>query len=166
MTRRAFSMIEVVVASAIVGVMVVAALNTVGATARTRAQAADMARASLLANELLAEITAQAFVDPQLDTGLLTVDAGESTLLNRTSLDDVDDYNGYSERPPKRRDGTDVAGGSGYQRIVTVTFANADGTVSVLPTGLKLITVTVSRNGTPRAIVSALRSKEWDRARP
>ncbi|NUQ67690.1 MAG: prepilin-type N-terminal cleavage/methylation domain-containing protein [Phycisphaerales bacterium] len=163
---RGFSLLEVVVSSAIVGVLVVASLNAVGATAKARALAADRARASMLANDLLAEILAQAWVDPQLDTGLIGLDLGESTLLHRSTLDDVDDYHGLSESPPLRRDGTLVPGGAGYRRTVTVEHCTTAGAFSLLQTGLKRITVTVFRGNVPHARVSALRSKEWDRARP
>jgi len=167
MTRRSgFSLIEVVISAAVVGVLVVASLNAVGATAKARAQGVDRARASLLAHELLAEIMAQAFVDPQLDTGLIGLDAGESTLTNRLTLDDVDDYNGLVESPPARRDATLVAGGKGYRRVTSVAHCTASGVTSLTATGIKRITVTVFRGNVPHGSVTALRSKEWDRARP
>lgn len=164
--RRGFSLIEVVVSAAIVSVMVVASLNAVGATAKARAMAADRARGSMLAHHLLAEILAQPFVDPQLDTGLIGLDLGESTLINRLSLDDVDDYHGLSETLPLRRDASPVEGGKGYRRTTRVVHCTDDGRASITATGIKRITVSVFRGNVPLASISALRTREWDRAKP
>lgn len=165
--RRGFSIVEVAVSCAIVGVLVVASLNAVGATARRRAGAQQRAQASLLAHHLLAEIVAQPWDDPEKPgLGLLGLDDGENADDDRTLLDDVDDYHKLDEPVPLRRDGKAVPGGAGFSRGVNIDFVGLDGTVSGTPTSLKKITVTVRRGAATVASVSAIRAKEWDSAKP
>ena len=61
--RRSFSLVEVVVSVLIMGVMFVAALNTVGAARGGEYRLAEREQALLLAQALMAEILQQAYID-------------------------------------------------------------------------------------------------------
>ena len=89
----------------------------------------------------------------------LGAESGET----RANYDDVDDYNGWTASPPELSDGTALSLG-GYTRsakIIHVVFDDPT-TESGSYTGMKRITVTVSKNGTQLAQVSMLRTHSAD----
>src|SRR5688500_7404324 len=61
--RAAFSLVEALVASAIVGLMVVASLNLLGSAARTRAADNNHRTALMLAHQLITEVQQQSYED-------------------------------------------------------------------------------------------------------
>jgi prepilin-type N-terminal cleavage/methylation domain-containing protein len=164
--HRAFSMVEVVVSAAIVGVMMVAALNTVAASKLGQQNTGDRGKGALLAQQLMAEILPQAYADPEQPDQGIQIDSNESS-YPRTDYDDVDDYNGWTASPPENKDGTVIPNRSAWARSVTVVWANAaDPTqTSVIETGIKRITVTVTRGGDEVAALTALRTLARDNAR-
>src|SRR5829696_2414889 len=91
-SRRGMTMAEVVIATAIVGVMTVAALESTGMVYRTRRINANRLTGPGLAQELLAEVLAMPYEDPENPGGAIGLDAGESS-STRATFDDVDDYN-------------------------------------------------------------------------
>ncbi len=153
-------MVEVLVASVIVGMMVVAALDAIGMAARTRRINADRLTGPGLARDLLAEIMALPYEDPESPGGGIGVDAGESSSA-RATFDDVDDYHNWSSASGVNRDGTSRNGYAGWTHAVTVAWADRD-TAAAGPTSesyLKRITVTVT---SPAGVVTqyvGLRSK-------
>jgi prepilin-type N-terminal cleavage/methylation domain-containing protein len=162
---RGFSLIEVAISTAIVGTMVVAALQAV-AVARVRlVQVNDHARGMMLAQDLMTEILSQAYEEPGGGT-TLGRETGE-TATSRTAYDDVDDYAGFTENPPKRKDGTALSDGTNWSRSVTVVYSNPTTLAGIAvaaagtDTGLKLITVSVAHNNVTVAVLSALRSVAW-----
>lgn len=102
--RSALSLVEVVASTMIVGVMAVAALNSLGAATRSSVSIGNRAIAQGLADELMAEILQQAYREPDGSAGFGR-DAGE-LLGPRSAFDDVDDYLGWNESPPRYRDGS------------------------------------------------------------
>lgn len=140
------SLIEVTIASAIVGVLLVAALNTVGATAVGRQITGDRARAGLLGEELMAEILSQDYADLALGPGSWGIGADEVT-GNRSKFDDVDDYDGWFSSPPQYKDGGVIDGYSGWSRSVGVDWVSAGDLLSVVDaeSGIKRIVVVVKR---------------------
>jgi type II secretory pathway pseudopilin PulG len=146
------------VSIAIVGIMLVAALNAVGASKATQRRVADRARATLLAQDLMAEILQQDYEEPG-GSASLAADSGEDG-GNRSDFDDVDDYHGWSSEPPQSADGTDYADLDGWQRQVEVLWVDpADfSQVKVSESGVKLITVTVSFRGAFVVSLSAVRT--------
>lgn len=155
--RRAagFSLVEVVVASLILSGLFVAALTAVGATRAGQVATAQRAEAEVLAAELMAEALAQDFGGDTLGP-----EAGESAAGTRDFFDDLDDYDGYTESPPRLRNGGATGLGDGYARGVEVRWVAADrpDVVSATPTGVKRITVTASVRGRPLAKLVALRT--------
>jgi hypothetical protein len=155
---RGFSVIEAVLSALVIGVMLVAVLNTVGAARSAQVWNVDRVRATCLASNLMAEIVDEAYADPT-EIQLFGPEASE-LLAQRSAFDDVDDYNGWSKSPPENPDGTPIPGYQGWTRSVVVAWATPAAPVgtSLTDTGLKRITVTVSRRGVKIAELTALRA--------
>lgn len=157
---RGIGMVEVLACSLIVGLMLVAALNAVGIAFRTRKLNADRLIGPGLAQELLAEILSMPYSDPDETTTTIGLDSSESS-VSRAAFDDVDDYHNYNSNDAKAKDGTLLAGLTGWRQQATVSWANratmAGGATS--DTGLKLVTVTVTSPAGRQSQLVALRSK-------
>ena len=159
-------MAEIVISTAIVGIMTVASLESVGMVYRTRKVNADRLTGPGLAQELLAEVLAMPYEDPQIAGGGIGLDAGESS-GTRTTYDDVDDYDAW-DSVIVAKDGTAPAGYAGWQQqvqVVYATLADPSGTVGT-DQGLKRITVTVTNpDGVERAL-TALRARKGSLEQP
>lgn len=158
--QRAFGMLEAMISSAIVGLLLVAVLNSVGASAMSQQRTAEARRGQLLASALMSEILQQAFTEPT-DAPMFGREAGESL---RSQLDDVDDYNGYSTSPPVDRGGAAIAGADGWTQSVTVAWAKAGAfdQTGNSSDNVKRITVTL-RKGSTIVTLTALRTLGWDK---
>lgn len=97
-TIRGFSMIEVAIATAVLGMVAAAALHVVGLNAKRAAAATERVRAHELADLLMHEILSRPFLDPE-DEGAFGLDSGE-LFGKRAGFDDVNDYNNYIEMVP------------------------------------------------------------------
>jgi hypothetical protein len=148
-SRRGINMVEVAVSSLIVGVMLVASLRVVGQSFLTQRLNADRATGQFLADALLNEALQLSYMDPGLTSSPIGRGSGESA-TNRNNYDDVDDYHGYSESPPKSKTNTVLEGFNGWRRSVTVQWVDH--------TNLNL--VRTSESGVKRVIVQALRNGE------
>lgn len=144
--RAGFTMIEAAMASVLVAVMLSAAVAVSGAAGMAQYKVAERATAGALADAMLAEVSALAYADPEGGAGLGR-DSGEDA-SPRTGYDDVDDYNGLFESAPAERDGTAIPGLTGWQRLVTVSYAvvATPDVSSVTDTGLKRIVITIKHN--------------------
>ncbi len=165
-SRHAFSMVEVVVSMAIVGVMLVASLNAVGASKAVEKKISDRARGMLLAQQLMNEILAQDYADADSGVTSFCIESGEGT-GNRSLFDDVDDYDDWTASPPQYKDGTTLSYlGTGWARSVTVARVRPQSltTSAILNTGVKRITVVVTRNGLQVASLVAIRTQGADKS--
>jgi len=160
-TARAFTLVEATVSIFILGVMVVAALSTVGATRLGEYKLAERCRALPLAQDLLAEVLQQSYEDPN-GSAVFGTESGEGT-ASRTDFDDLDDYHNWSASPPQNQDGTDMSGLSGWQRSVQVSWADPTDLSQTVGNdqAVKRIAVTVKHGGVPMASVSAFRTSMW-----
>ena len=158
--RRGFSMAEVVISIAIVGIMLVAALNTTGAAKSTQQQTSERGRAMLLAEDLMSEILAQDYDDAEDGAGSFGLESGEAGAGSRALWEDVDDYNGWSASPPEKKDGTPLSDFSAWGRSVVVQWVTSGNLTQAVDsdTGIKCIVVTVTRNGREIVSLSALRT--------
>jgi prepilin-type N-terminal cleavage/methylation domain-containing protein len=158
---RGFSLLEVVVATLIVGIVMVAALESLGAYIRGQTHVADESRAWLLAQDLMSEILDAKYQEPD-DPPLFGPEAGENA-GDRATYDDVDDYHGWSASPPEYKDGTPMSNLSGWRRRITIEqISAADLTTPVASDqGLRRITVEVSRDGQALVTMVTLRAKAW-----
>ena len=144
---------------AIVGGLLVAALNTVGAAKMTQTRMGRQTIGKLLAQDLLAEILQQAYEDPALAEGSFGLGADEAATGNRSLYDDVDDYHGWTASPPQEKDGTELSQFDGWLRSVVVEWvAPADLAPVGTDTRAKQITVTVAHNGEQVASLGAVRT--------
>ncbi|MBL8990839.1 MAG: hypothetical protein JNJ48_04580 [Phycisphaerae bacterium] len=147
-SRGAFTIIEAALASVVVATMLAAALGAAGSAATSRARALWRVQGQNLAAALLSEATAKAYSDPDLVSVGLGPDLGESH-ADRSTLDDTDDFNGYVQSPPRSAAGTRLVAESGWSwscSVAWVSPSNPGGSAALLDTGLKRITVVVTRN--------------------
>lgn len=157
--RSGFSLVEAVMASLIVGVLTVSALQTVGAAVSARRSQATMRQGDLLARHLLDEILQCRFAEPD-GTPAWGREAGESP-SSRAAWDDVDDYDELAETTLTDKSGTVVPGSAGWGRRVKVErvqASNLAAVVAVVDTGLKRITVVAQRPGGHQTTLIALRA--------
>ncbi len=164
--RNGLSLAEVVASTLLVSVIMIGALNSLGAVVRGRLATGDAGYAKQLANQLMAEIMETEYQEP-VDPPLFGREGAESSSV-RTLWDDVDDYHLCSFSPPTSRTGTKLANTTGWQREVTVEFVSVTNPATVVGTdsGLKRVTVIVRRNGTILARAVALRSDKFKRLGP
>jgi type II secretory pathway pseudopilin PulG len=155
---RGFSLVEAVVAAGIVGIMLLASVNLLGGAVRARAADNDHRTALMLAQQLMAEIQQQPYKDESLTAVLFGPELGEST-ADRSAFDDVDDYNGFIEKPPRLKDGTLLSGYGTWKRKVTVKYVMPGSlATSLADTGLELIEVKAIDASGHETSVTALRS--------
>jgi type II secretory pathway pseudopilin PulG len=155
---RGFSLVEAVVAAGIVGLMLLASVNLLGGAVRARAVDNDHRTALMLAQQLMAEIQQQPYKDEFIGGLLFGPEIGEST-ADRSAFDDVDDYNRFTEKPPRLKDGTLLSGYGTWTRTVTVKWVMPGSlATSLTDTGLELIEVHAIDAGGHETVVSALRS--------
>ena len=154
-------MVEVAVSSLLVGLVLVGAMNCLGAVIRGHMSTGNSGRGEQLAQELMIEILSQSYEEPA-DTPLFGRESSESG-GSRSDWDDVDDYDGWSASPPEYRDENLIFNASGWQRDVTVELIDpADpATVSGTDQGLKRITITIQYNGQVVTRLVALRSDKY-----
>ncbi len=157
---RAFSLVEVVISMLVVSVLLVAALQAVGASKTGQLTVADRTEAVLLAQDLLAEIVILPFEDPENASSIIGPETGEAAADDRIGLDDVDDYNGWNGDPPIERDGTPIDSASNLKRVVTVIWANPTtlAPAALVGTGVKRIDVVVLDGDRELARLFAFRS--------
>jgi len=159
-SRRGLTMVEAVISMLVVGVMLVAALKTVGAARLTERKTGERGRGVLLAEGLMSEILEQSYADPESGVGSFGLGVDELGDGSRLLWEDVDDYDGWSATPPEEKDGTPLSGFDGWSRSVEVRWVDpADfSQVRIAETGVKRITVTVANNDTVVLSVVALRT--------
>ena len=145
---------EAAFATLIVGMMLVAAMSTAGASGAAQRRAADRGRGSLLGQALMSEIVLQAYVNPNGNVSNATIPP------TRTNFNNVDDYNGWSESPPQNKDGSTISNFAGWGRSVSVSWVNTSNltTTASSDTGVKRITITVTKNNAVVATLVAIRS--------
>lgn len=162
---RGFTMVETVLATLLVGTVLISTLSLVGPVLRTTENAEREVIAQRLADELLNEIASQAFVEPSAGDSEddLGPNTGERTTV-RADFDDVDDYDGWVGFPPEEKSGSAKSGLSRWARQVKVEHVLASDltTSSVSATGVKRIRVQVVHNGTLLAEEIIIRTSAWD----
>ena len=161
MTKNGFTLVELVLFIAIIGIAVGGVLIAYDYAARDSADPVVKKQALAIAESLLEEIQQMPFTfcdpdDPAVSTAASAADcatveaigpeAGETRYSAGTPFDNVNDYHGYqtaAEIPPGIKDitGTPITGLGSYDAAVTVAAAVLPG---VAAGGALLITVTVT----------------------
>ncbi|MBT8484500.1 MAG: hypothetical protein HKO59_04705 [Phycisphaerales bacterium] len=159
---RAFTLLETTVSLVVVGLVMIAAVRTVGATHRMRRVGYDRPRAAMLAHDLLAEILTMEYEEP-FETISFGPESSEGG-VGRSTFDDVDDFHLWTRTPPEAPDGSALSGLAGWTRTVTVMLGDPNDLTSASGSGdvgVKVITVTVTRGGDELACVTAVRTSSW-----
>jgi len=158
--RPGLSLVELSIATMLTGILMVAALQSAGQTMVAQRRTADRSLGHFLAQGLLNEIRGLPYCEPGTVEPSIGRDSGEAVGV-RTAFDDIDDYHGLLENPPKARDGTSLANTTGWTRSVTVAWVSAvNFSSSASASGAKRITVTASFNGTTVATATAVDTDE------
>jgi MSHA pilin protein MshD len=155
--KRAFTLVEAMVSVVIIAVLLVVGLNVVGASGMNQYRSAQRATAAALAHDLMSDILQQPYKEPTT-APVFGPESGESA-SNKAQFDDVDDFNGWSESPPRDRANTALSDLSGWTRSVTVQWVSTAPpfAAAATDTSLKQITVTVRRNGAILASIVAIK---------
>lgn len=155
------ALVEAAFAVLIVGLMLVAAIQTVGASRLTQLKTADRARAQQLAAGLMAEILSQAYSQPG-GGGVFGPESGEAG-GTRAYFDDVDDYNGWTASSIEAKDGAVINGFAGWSRSVSVAWVDPADLMatSTVETGVKRVTVTVKKGALVVATLTSVCTDGW-----
>ena len=165
------TLVESAIGILLVGLVLAAALNTVGASVTSRHKTADMGRGRLLAQSLVTEILKQPYAEPEELADLLADIAtlGYRTFVppmptelpaNRSPFDSVTDYAGWTASPPQYKDGTVMPGLIGFTRSVCIDWVSPNDldTHQDKDYGIKRVTVIVERDGREVAVLTALKT--------
>jgi len=156
--RPAFSLLEIAISTLIVGVVMVAAMRTLGAAIRSKQYLDNQSQANLLAETLMDEVVRRQYAD----TSVLSLFGPELAELGvaRAQFDDVDDYHNWTESPPQDGQGNPLANFDDWQRKVIVQYVDPanPNTVVMLDRGLKRVTVSVLRNDAVLAKLISVRA--------
>jgi type II secretory pathway pseudopilin PulG len=144
--RSGLTLTEVVVSTMIVGLMTVAALNGLGSTTRSSELAGNRGIALGLADSLMAEILATSYSDPN---GAPTFGLETGEAAPRTNFDDVDDFHGWNQMPPKAADGTTIPNRANFRQRITVNWVvpATPQTTAVTDQGAKRVRVDIECDG-------------------
>lgn len=161
--RAGTSLVEVVVATFIIGVLMVAALRSLGASVSGSHRLARSSQATQLAHEMLAEILELDYEDPD---GSVTFgrESNEGSFTTRAEFDDVDDFHLWAENPPIDRDGIPLSEfNEAWHRQVTVSYVDAQDLAArvVSDAGIKRIDVTVKYNEKKIATATGFQTEAW-----
>jgi MSHA pilin protein MshD len=127
--QRGLSLVELVMAIVVVSVGVVGLLGALNLSAGRSADPMIERQAQLLAEAYLEEILLKKFVDPEDDRVCPAPEAG-----GRSAWDNVCDYHGLADSPPRDQLGNALAALAGYTVAVTVTpNAGSAGAVALGP---------------------------------
>lgn len=153
-----FTIVEAVLSLVVATVAVAGALQTLGTFSVANTLQRDRLRAEELGRLLVAEINQCLYMDPA-DQGVLGPETGENA---RGVYNDVDDYNGLVDSPPRDKSGSPLTGyGGNWKRSVVVEWVDPTDwtTVKSTDSGMKRITVTVTDPRGRQTVVRSLRSK-------
>ena len=115
--RAGGTIVEVMVSVMIVGVLIVPVMSVLMRTANGYYRDTVRHRAVHLAHDLMAEIQTLPYQDPQSAGRRFGRELDEDP-NDRTTWDDIDDYRGLDESPPRTRVGTVIEDAQDYRRRV------------------------------------------------
>jgi len=149
--KNGFSLVEVIVLLVVISIAAAPMTALLYQTLSDRADATMQIMATSLAKGVMEEILSKAFEDPDGSPGSFGTEEG-----SRINYDDVDDYDGLNETPPRDSQGNALTSFSGFRTQVAVQnvaaaspggSAETDGS-----TDFKRVTVTVSWNNAKKLV--------------
>jgi len=160
--RGGFSLIEAAMATAIVAIMIGGGLAAITQSSKNRSLAKRQAIARNLAGMLLDEATGKLYEEPGILHSAIQTEANES-VLDRTTLDDCDDYHGLTINPVTTQDGVVLCGGQ-WEATFKVDWINltSPSTTRTVDTGIKRIHVVLSHRGVRVLEASVVKSRGWE----
>ncbi len=147
---RGFTLIEVAVATVIVGVAVVALLTAVGAHTRVNDAGAKLSEGSFLAQEIREWTLTLPFTDP--DHGDAGNPPGPDGTSPQSFVDDLDDLMDVTYSPPRDGMGYELYGMDGWSQTISMTWRDPNDIATPVADGgsdLVCVQVQVSFQGTP-----------------
>lgn len=170
---RGLSLTEVVGALIIASFVIIAALETVAGAMSTLAWTNDGVKAVMLAEQRMAEALYHYYEDPDGNSVGVGRELDEpSNPTNRLGFDDIDDYDGTSDSPPRSLGGGTSAGFGGWTLAFEVDHVEIDpgpsGTfqTSASETGLKRVLVRLTDPSGRVTELYALRSSDGPNEAP
>jgi len=161
---RGFSLIEVLIATVLVGMAIAALVAANGSFSMANVAGADLSTAEFLVEQIRELTTLLPVVDPDVTTWtVLGPEAGESSLL---AYDDVDDWDGFNSAslggPINAQRGT-LTALAAFSQQITVQKLNPsnfdEAWADTSGSNFVRIAVTIRQNGRP------INSASWIRAR-
>lgn len=143
--RKAVSLVEAMIAMVVLSITTVALSTALNAGAQQAAAAADLRRATELAEAMMEEVLALPYNDPD-GASALGPESGET----RTTFDNVDDYHNLTEATGAVATSTGAAYPAEYNRFARAVQATA---TTIQPAGFSsgvaglTVTVVVSEAG-------------------
>lgn len=159
-SAKGLTLVECLVAMGIITVALVAGLESVRAARMGERRLDDSRRAATLASDLLNEIEAQAYADGNDTPTSIGPTAAESAAGNRSLFNDVNDYDGLRDQPPRAKDGRSLGFSGAWERQVSVRLVDprSPSSSSVTDQGLAEVTVEVWNGSARLASLATLRS--------
>jgi len=157
-------LVEVAIATFLMGLVMVAAMGSLGAAIKNGDSTSRNGQAVLLADSLMSEIVRADYLEPDDDPqwGIEGNAEGSGT---RAAFDDVDDYDDWDALPPQAKNGTELPDRDGWRRTVTVKHVDPDNLAIHLADnddrGVKLIVVEVKYDGELLATQYAVQTEAW-----
>ena len=141
----AFTLIELLITIVLVGIVLLALIMSFHESLKSLERQKDLLSASLLSEDLMNEIRSKQYANPQYSTNF----GRETGETNRIRFNDVDDYDNWSETPPKTMEGSNLPNCAGFTRRVIVvnvpaTNFNSPPLPDYYTNDFKRITVVVS----------------------
>ena len=169
--RRGVTLVEVAVSSFLISMLTIASLKSVGGAMNNWNTVTIKYNEALLAEQLLNEIMQAGYTDPD-GSPVFGIEGSEpSSPANRSAFDDIDDYDNWAESPPKYKNGTTIAGLTGWSLSVDVKKLNKTNPLSTQPDssadqGSRGIVVTVTNPRGEQKSVYAWRISTGSPERP
>jgi type II secretory pathway pseudopilin PulG len=157
--QSGFSYLEVLLAGAIIGTALTALGVLMGTLAHGQQSIAFQSQARTLAHSLLQEVLTRDYADAD-NPGHWGLESGEIA-GDRSTYDDVDDFDGFAEKPPTLADGTAIPGFDNFGWSVQVDWVDLStypGGVRGYETNIKRILVEVYDNGELAADVEGFKA--------
>ena len=158
-TRKAFTIIEAMIATIIIGIAFTALIASSRAYTQTNGAGIEISTAEFLI-ENIREMTAPlAVIEPETGDTTFGAESGETAV---SLYDDIDDFDGGSFSPPVDINGISLSALSAYTQQVTVQNINANdfsAVVSDHASDFVRITVTILINDRQISSASWIRAK-------
>lgn len=162
MTRAGYALLEVAVANVMLTVALACLVPVFAMGLKSYKKTEKIQAAAMLASEMLEEVRLRKWDETTPATGVATgsystigVDTGE-TAADKTTFDDVDDFNGWTENGVKDPLNRSVSGFTDIVRTVAVAYVDSTLAVVAGPTDYKKITACVQVPGRDNVCLYAL----------